>query len=242
MERKSNSATTPTVFMSWLGNRKKTTEGINRPTGTSENEDHKSYRTMKTRIRDFIKRHFGPLLLFGGLGAYVIASEVTGSCPACSAITSAIGLPSLISSANAAETPAASKAPAWELKDVDGRPVKSSDFDGKVVILDFWATWCPPCKAEIPGFVELQKQYGEKGLVVIGVSLDEQGPGVVKPFMKQFGVNYPVVMGDAKIVQDFGGIKVIPTTFVIDRSGNIVARHIGYMPKETFAKEITPLL
>ena len=94
------------------------------------------------------------------------------------------------------------KAPAWELSDTDAKPIKSSDFAGKVVILDFWATWCPPCKAEIPGFVELQKKYGDKGLVIVGVSLDEKGPAVVKPFMQQFGVNYPIVMGDEKIVAE----------------------------------------
>ncbi len=198
---------------------------------------------MNTRIRDFISRHLWKLLLFGGAGAYVVASGMTGSCPTCSAFTSVIGLPSFIPSARAADVSAPSKAaPAWELKDVDGKTVKASDFDGKVVILDFWATWCPPCKAEIPGFVELQKQYGDKGLVVIGVSLDEQGPAVVKPFMKQFEMNYPVVMGDAKIVQAYGGIEGIPTTFIIDRSGNIVAGHVGYVAKETFEKEITPLL
>jgi thiol-disulfide isomerase/thioredoxin len=133
-----------------------------------------------------------------------------------------------------------SKAPAWELKDPDGKLVKSSDFEGKVVILDFWATWCPPCKAEIPGFIELQKEYGEKGLVVVGVSLDEQGPSVVKQFMDQFGINYPVVMGNTNIMEDFGG-KAIPTTFVIDRSGKIVAKHVGFASKQTFEKEITPL-
>ena len=133
-------------------------------------------------------------------------------------------------------------APAWELKDTDGKPIKSSDFAGKVVVLDFWATWCPPCKAEIPGFVELQKNYSDKGLVIVGVSLDEQGPAVVKPFMKQFGMNYPVVMGDDKIIEDFGGIQAIPTTFVIDRSGKITAKHVGFAPVETFEQEIAPLL
>jgi thiol-disulfide isomerase/thioredoxin len=197
---------------------------------------------MKTRIGNFMKRNFGRLRLFRGLGVYVIASGMSGSCPVCLAITSIIGLPALVLSANAADTSAVSKAPAWELKDVDGNTVRSSDFAGKVVVLDFWATWCPPCKAEIPGFVELQKQYGEKGVVFVGVALDEQGPAVVKPFMKQFGMNYPIVMGDAKIVQDFGGIAAIPTTFIIDRTGNIIARHVGYVPKATFEKEITPLL
>lgn len=204
---------------------------------------------MKSTFLEWTKRHYGMLLLFGGIAAYVVIAGTTGSCPTCALVTKAAGLPSLfIPSAqaaeadNIAETPASKKAPAWELKDVDGKTVKSSDFDGKVVILDFWATWCPPCKMEIPGFVELQKKYGDKGLVVIGVSLDEQGPGVVKPFMEQFAINYPVVMGDAKIVQDFGGIEGIPTTFVIDRKGNVISGHTGYAPKETFEKEVEPLL
>jgi thiol-disulfide isomerase/thioredoxin len=197
---------------------------------------------MKNTLLEWSKRHFGMILLFGGMSACVVVAGTTGSRPLCALVTKAAGLPSLIPSAHAADAPAASKVPAWELKDVDGKTVKSSDFDGKVVILDFWATWCPPCRKEIPGFVELQKQYGDKGLVVVGVSLDEQGPGVVKPFMKQFQINYPVVMGDAKIVQDFGGIEGIPTTFIIDRSGNVIAGHTGFTSQETFEKEVAPLL
>src|SRR5690349_2214209 len=84
-------------------------------------------------------------------------------------------------------------APEWELTDLNGKLIRSSDFRGKVLILDFWATWCVPCRVEIPHFVELQKQYGNKGFTVIGVSLDEQGPDVVKRFVKQFRVNYPIV-------------------------------------------------
>jgi len=133
-------------------------------------------------------------------------------------------------------------APAWELKDLEGKTVKSSDFKGKVVILDFWATWCPPCRAEIPHFVDLQKTYGDKGLTVIGVSLDEGGPKVVKEFSQKFKVNYPMVMGNDKIVSDYGGVEGIPTTFVIDRQGRIVNKHVGYADKETFEKEIKPLL
>jgi thiol-disulfide isomerase/thioredoxin len=107
-------------------------------------------------------------------------------------------------------------APAWELNDPSGKPVKFSDFRGTVLILDFWATWCTPCRVEIAHFVELQKQYGDKGLTVIGVSLDEQGPEVVKKFVKQFGVNYPIVIGNEKVAEAYGGIYAIPTTFVID--------------------------
>jgi thiol-disulfide isomerase/thioredoxin len=155
----------------------------------------------------------------------------------------ALAIPSLrpLFRSSAADGLGVSRAPDWELKDPEGKLVKSSDFDGKVIILDFWATWCPPCKAEIPGFIELQKKYGAKGLVVVGISLDEEGPSVVKQFMIRFGMNYPVVMGNLKTMQDFGG-KGLPTTFVIDRSGTIVSKHVGFASKETFEKEITPLL
>ena len=136
---------------------------------------------------------------------------------------------------------ASQPAPAWELKDLDGELVKSSDFLGKVVILDFWATWCAPCKVEIPGFIGLQKQYGDQGLVVIGVSLDSQGVAVVRRFLADFEMNYRVVLGDVALMQAFGG-TAIPTTVIIDRAGNIVARHVGFTPRETFEREIKPLL
>src|SRR2546426_6776865 len=130
----------------------------------------------------------------------------------------------------------------WKLADLNGKIVNFSDFRGHVLILDFWATWCAPCRVEIPHFVELQKQYGAKGLAVIGVSLDEQGLEVVKQFAKRFGVNYPIVIGNEKVAQAYGGIDGIPTTFVIDRQGRIVGRHIGYDDKAVFEKEIQSLL
>lgn len=132
--------------------------------------------------------------------------------------------------------------PAWELKDLDGKAVKSSDFAGKVVVLDFWATWCGPCRMEIPGFIELHKQYADKGLVVVGVSLDRGGASAVKPFVEKMGINYRIVLGDETIVSAFGGIEGIPTTFIIDRKGQIVGTHVGYAPKAEFEAEIKPLL
>lgn len=129
----------------------------------------------------------------------------------------------------------------WELKNLDGKKVRLCDFRGKVVILDFWATWCMPCRLEIPYFVELQKQYGDKGLAVVGVSLDEQGPQVVRKFIKEFGVNFPIAIGNEKIAEAYGGIEGIPTTFVIDRHGRIVRAYVGYNDKSVFEKEIQSL-
>jgi thiol-disulfide isomerase/thioredoxin len=141
-----------------------------------------------------------------------------------------------------AETVAPTPAPGWELKDVDGKPVNFSQFKGKVVVLDFWATWCPPCKSEIPGYVKLQEKYKDKGLVIIGVSLDQEGPDVVKRFMADFHMNYPVVMGDDSVVQAFGGVDAIPSTFIIDRAGKIRDKKVGAMETAEYEKILVPYL
>jgi peroxiredoxin len=98
------------------------------------------------------------------------------------------------------------------------------------------------CRQEIPGFVALQRKYRDKGLVIIGVSLDQRGPSVVKPFIGRFGVNYPVVMGNEQIVSDYGGIEAIPTTFIIDRQGSVITIHKGFTDNANFEAEIRSLL
>lgn len=131
-------------------------------------------------------------------------------------------------------------APAFSLVALDGSPVNLKAYDGKVVILDFWATWCPPCRAEIPHFVALQKKYAGK-VQVVGISLDDDAKPV-HPFIKEQGINYPIAMGDEDIVKAFGGIQGIPTTFVIDKKRRIVAKFVGYQDLSTFEKTLAPLL
>jgi thiol-disulfide isomerase/thioredoxin len=133
-------------------------------------------------------------------------------------------------------------APAWRLQDIAGKPVSSEDLKGKVVVVDFWATWCPPCREEIPGYIELQKTYAAQGVVIVGISLDQGGPEVVKPFAAKYGINYPLVMGDEAVVAAFGGVEGIPTTFLIDRSGQIRDRKVGMEAKADYERKIVSVL
>jgi thiol-disulfide isomerase/thioredoxin len=144
--------------------------------------------------------------------------------------------------AAAASLPVLGPGPSWQLKDVNGNVVSSDQFKGKVVVVDFWATWCPPCRAEIPGYIALEKKYGKDGLAIVGVSLDEGGPAIVQQFAAKFGINYPLVMGDETVQAAFGGMEAIPTTFLIDRLGQVRDRKVGAEPTEDYEKKITALL
>ena len=158
--------------------------------------------------------------------------------------SAAILVLSLFSTLQAANSigSAGSPAPAWKITDLTGKTLASEDYTNQVLVLDFWATWCPPCRAEIPGLIELQKTYEKQGVQVVGISLDQGEVAEVKSFAKKYGMNYPVAIGDEKIQQAFGGFDAIPVTLVIDRQGNIAHRHLGLVEKVTLENEIKALL
>ena len=127
-------------------------------------------------------------------------------------------------------------APDFFLKDLNGNEVTLDDFKGKVLFVNFWATWCPPCREEIPGFVEAYAVYHEKGMEILGISLDRQGADVVRKFAEKYEVNYPIALGTQQLVQDYQPGQYIPTTIIIDREGKIRHRHVGYMDKTALEK------
>jgi thiol-disulfide isomerase/thioredoxin len=118
-------------------------------------------------------------------------------------------------------------APDFALQSLDGKTVHLSDFRGKAVLLNFWATWCEPCKLEMPWFVELEKHYGPQGLQVVGVAMDDSGPDKIAKFAKDVGVNYPVLLGKESVGDEYGGLEYLPTTFYLDRDGKVVQRVFG---------------
>jgi peroxiredoxin len=131
----------------------------------------------------------------------------------------------------------------FTLTDIDGAEVRLSDYRGKVILLNFWATWCAPCKIEIPDFVEVYDEYRERGLEILGVlNLDEPSPAELRAFAAQFRMNYPIFRASDEFEAANGPIWGLPTTFLIDRQGSICSKHMGPVSKETVEREIKGLL
>jgi thiol-disulfide isomerase/thioredoxin len=140
-----------------------------------------------------------------------------------------------------ASAASAHPAPSFTVKTLEGKPLKSSDMRQKPMILDFWATWCGPCRASMPHLSAMQTRYEKQGLTVIGLSVDESGPQGVKKFASQLGVKFTLAMANDDVLDAYGPIRSIPTTFFINRKGDIVRRVVGYIDGETmedYVKEI----
>ena len=142
----------------------------------------------------------------------------------------------------AAAKPERKPAPAFSLKDSDGKTVTLADYKGKVVLLNFWATWCGPCKIEIPWFIDFEQRFKDRGFAVVGVAMDEEGWSAVKPYIEKSKVNYRVLLGNEEVGEAFGGVESLPTTFVIDQDGRIASTHVGLISKSDYENEIVQLL
>ena len=133
-------------------------------------------------------------------------------------------------------------APPLALKDIRGRTVRLSNYKGKVVLLNFWATWCPPCRAEMPDLIRMQREYRSKGLRVIGITYQPEEIGEVRQFVRKLGVNYPIALGTKDIKTLFDETETLPVTIIIDRQGNVRERIEGILLPVEFEQRIKPLL
>jgi cytochrome c biogenesis protein CcmG/thiol:disulfide interchange protein DsbE len=134
------------------------------------------------------------------------------------------------------------KAPQFELRDINGRTVRLTDYRGKVVLINFWATWCPPCRAEMPDLVRLQREYGKEGLQIIGITYPPEKKTRVRRFARSLKVNYPIILGTREIKDRFSSEETLPLTVVINRNGKVSDIIGGILLREEFDEKIKPLL
>lgn len=133
-------------------------------------------------------------------------------------------------------------APDFELPRLEGGTFRLSDYRGSIVLLDFWATWCAPCRVSIPHLIEVHRAFKDEDVVVVGIALDEGGKPVVEKFVDAFRIPYPILIGNQEVVTAYGNFPHIPVSFIIDREGNIVERHTGFRPREIYESSIRHLL
>lgn len=130
----------------------------------------------------------------------------------------------------------------FKLLSTEGKNVNLADFKGKVVLVDFWATWCPPCRRSIPDLIELKKKYSNKDFEILGISLDKDTQKDVPGFIKTMGINYPVLFGDDNVIKTFGGVEAIPTVFIINKQGVVVNKFVGLTDKKELSVELDKLI
>lgn len=199
---------------------------------------------QRIRIQRWAWALGGAITIGAGVLAFPTTRVFAQRClDACVAETGRISqLISLNFSAKAVRAGERKIAPDFTLKDAYGKAVQLSSFRGKVVLLNFWATWCVPCRIETPWFVEFQRAYRDQDLVVLGVSVDEEGWAAVKPFIDEAKINYRVMIGNDDIARAYGGLESLPTTLLIDKQGRIAAAHAGLISKSVYEAEIQAVL
>lgn len=175
-------------------------------------------------------------LLLGVGGLYIaFTGGITPSQPAKQVPSPAPGSP--------AQHPLRGKAaPDFSLKQMNGETFRLSDYRGEIVVVNFWATWCAPCRKEIPGFIALQEEWADKGVTFVGVSLDDEGFEVVRPYAEKMGINYPLVVGDDRLTKKYGGVQGLPTSFVVGPEGTVQSAHLGFWAETELRNQLRPLM
>jgi thiol-disulfide isomerase/thioredoxin len=131
--------------------------------------------------------------------------------------------------------------PPFLVRDLDGDIISTAEWHGKVTLVNFWATWCPPCREEIPQLIALVNRYKDR-LQVIGISMDDTAPEAVKQFAKKMGINYPIIMGSKEIIEEYGGVPALPTSFLVNQDARVVQKHVGLFPPDVYDGEVRALL
>ena len=149
----------------------------------------------------------------------------------------------IVSLANASSAPASAElAPPFQVKTLDGNLVSDDQLRGKVVLINFWATWCPPCRAEMPGFESVYERHADSDFIVLGIAMDEGGTDGVRQFLADRHITYPVAMANGSTVQNFGGVSLLPSSFLIDRRGRIRNQVQGVYDASTLERQVEELL
>ena len=179
------------------------------------------------------------------LPALVLASLALGlaacsDAPANDAATDTAG--NTLADRNTPASTSLGEAPDFTLPTLAGDSLRLADLRGQIVVLNFWATWCAPCVEEIPELIDLHDELNPHGLTVLGVSLDEEGPDLIKPFTDRFGITYPIPLDDGAVAEAYGGVWALPTTYVIDPEGQIMQRVIGLFPVEEMRPKFREML
>jgi len=207
---------------------------------------------MKQVDREMRKLSWAALItaLAGLVGLAIAEVRVSDKVPARSvAAAPSTGLAAVTSSDPEAQAAAriirfasnAKPAPPFLVNDLEGNIISTAALRGKVMLLNFWATWCPPCREEIPELIDLATRYKDS-LLIVGVSMDDAPPAAVKRFADSAGINYPIVMGSREMVREYGGVPALPTAFVVDTEGRVVQKHVGLFPAYVYENEVRALL
>ncbi len=197
---------------------------------------------MLLQLQSFLQRSRGTHKRVGVFALSVTILLLSAGCNSSKTAPPPVTVPVATPSAAAATSPQTPEhLPSFTVTDLNGQGISPATIKGKVALIDFWATWCPPCRKEIPHFNQLYAKYRKQGLIVVGLALDDKA-AEVRTFIRQMPIDYPVALASTELQQQFGGIEVYPTAFLVDREGRVVKKYLGYIYPDEFNQDVKALL